>query len=424
MNNISILNLPNEILVDIISYLDWESIQNLKMTNKKFNLLCDNSYIHENTMKMEYGKWILNPKLMSGCINYNINIYDLKIENQIDTLCRYIYTNQWDIVKFLIRYIIQKQVRNKNQDTLAIILFKIGIWYLEGRKIIEYILKHNIINLDLKLSNIHGRTVLTYVCLNCDVDMLKSILNYSSFTKDDIMKRDIYGWNAIMYAIVYNRTEMIEYLNEQYSIFLSKNDLLEISVHVKSRNIVQGRWNFNDTLRRIAEIDDFEEDEIPTDYSQFYRSESHSNTSDYTSTSLQNNRIQSNDISDKLINDNDIINRNIKIVMNKYKKNNIEYVKYISMEHNLEQWLEDIFSIYKNSTFLEEKKHIIMKMYNTVINLPNILPNEEVHLRNMELVFEINRCIIEINTQIRHSENDKTWRTFIKSNNIDIGSFS
>lgn len=411
MKELSLLDIPNEILLTIISYIDWDTIQCLKSVNKRLHDICDSSFIHENAMKTKYGSWILNPKYINGCINYKINIYELCIENQIDTICKYIYKNKWNIVKFLIRYVIERNTRNRNGDTLGIVLVSLSSCYLEVRNIFELLLKQRWNNIDIKATNGDGRSVLTYACLKCDLDMIKSILKTERFTYLDITKRDKYGWTSIMYAIVYNKSEITRYLHNNYNIVLSKNDALEISVHVKTRNIVQGRWNFNDTLRRINEIEDFEDGEISVDYNVFLNNEEIS--TDYT------DDIESspNEACERLINEEEILEENMKIVSKNCKMPPGDYIKYIAMETDIIQWVEDMYFLYKNSTELEEKKHILMKIYNTIINLPNDYTDGNAMLIDTNLLVEINQCIYEIHTQ---TKNDNIWKKFIFDNKIEL----
>jgi ankyrin repeat protein len=391
----NLLDLPNEILFHIISYIDWNSIQKLRGSTRKFNILCEHSHIYENSMRKEYGDWILDPKYINGCMNYSINILCLNKKSQIDTLCKYICENKWNIVKFLIRHIIDKNTRNKDGDTAGIVLLKFGFWYIDGQRIIEFILRGYIIDLDITATNHHGRSMLTYGCLNCDVSMLKLILNHKSFRICELTRRDKYGWNNLMYAIVYNRTDVTKYLHNKYNIFLSRNDIIELEIYIKLRCIIQSRWSFNDTLRRISEIEDFEEE-----YSEIFRTVS--NNLDSTT-----NVLLSNEISERLINDEDIISTNMNTVCH---ANNVDkYRKYISMESNIQDWVDDMFVIYKNTVELDKRKHIIMKVYNTIVE-----HNINTHFREDE----INTCIMEINT--RTSKHDNVWKYFINTNQIQI----
>ena len=430
-NNVSFLNIPNEIMINILVYLDWESIQRLKLVNRRLYQVCESPIVYERAMKMDYGKWILNPKLVNGCMNFNINMYDLKIVYQIDTLISYIYKSQWTIVKFLIRHIIEPYAKNKNGDTLDITIVKTSSCYLEMRYVLHCVIKqkdlcNRIIN--KHNTNIHGRSILIYSCLNNDLDNIKMILECPIYkdththadARQFILKRDKYGWNAIMYAIVYNKCEIVEFLQETYNLVLSKMDILEISIYIKTRNIVQGRWNMIDTLRRIREIEDFEEDEIPLDYRTVL---SHFDT-DQTN-SQKSVQYSDTELSDKIINEEEVLEKNLEIITGKKdeSESNLDgtYIKYTAMEKDTSQWLEDIYFVYQNSTDLHEKKHIIMKIYNTIFGLGNSHHQQNDNnnsIINTQLLFDINTRVCEIHSQIR--EKDTIWKQFIKENNIQI----
>ena len=249
-----ILNQPSELIIKQLLYLDTNSLLQLKLVNKKFyNFIKQNeSYIYKKNLEEEYGDWVSNPMVLYYCLQYDINIYEFKKECAFKNILRKMMFCNNTVFKFLIKYI--HKINSIDKFGNSILMSLITNLHSRIQRNDNYLIqKINILlekNPNINIKNKYNQTALIYACKFCkNKDIIKKIVDLGG----DLYQRDCYGWNAIMYAILYNNREIINYLASISKI--SQYDILEIILYKKD-NFIYINSNLEYTM---SEHDDLSE---------------------------------------------------------------------------------------------------------------------------------------------------------------------
>ena len=221
----SILKQPTELLLYQICFLSETDINQLKLVNRYLYYIIkkNEEYIYLKRLKTDYGKWILNPKILSRCLKYNININELKRYDLYKNILKKLILNNFEIANFLLTYIyedinLQDEYRN---NMLMSLLSNIHIqdYNLTFIKNIKLFLSKKP---NVSFENYLNQTAIIYACKFCpDIDIIKTIIELGG----NVHKRDFYGWNAIMYAISYNTKEVINFLKSFGKNYITLSDI-------------------------------------------------------------------------------------------------------------------------------------------------------------------------------------------------------
>jgi ankyrin repeat protein len=353
-----LLDQPSELLLSQLLLLDDNSISQLKLVNKTiYNFIKKNeSYIYKKKLEQEYGEWISNPLVLNYCLQYNINIYEFKKEYAFKNILRKMIYSDIRVFKFLIKYIHKINSIDVYGNTILMSLItnlhsEMGIDNHIIKKI--HILLDK--NPDISIQNNYKQTALIYACKHCkNLDIIRKIIQLGG----DLYERDSYGWNAIMYAIVYNNENIINYIKLFSKI--SEYDIIEILLYKKDQ-FIYINTNFEYT---ISESDDLSEN-------SFLEIDEELDLEDYYQT--------------KFLKNNPPINKKETILnyTKNYQKSEITTDKiplFISNEENIISWIERTFYLIGTEKSESLKIHLIMKIYNTILSNFNILFNSNPEL--------------------------------------------
>lgn len=340
-----LLNQPSELLLEQIILLDPKSISQLKLVNKSLcNFINNNKlYIYKKQLEQEYGTWISNPFVLHYCLQYGINIYELRSESAFkNTLRKMIFSNQ-TIFNFLITYVHKKNSIDKFGNTILMSLITNLHSNMQSCddsliKKIDFLL---IQNPNVKIQNNYKQTALIYACKFCkNLEIIQKIIELGG----DINRRDIYGWNALMYAIVFNNRNVVEYLSSVSK--LSSYDIVEMILFKKDQFVyVNSDFEYD-----FAESEDITE-------SSFFEVDEEMDMEDHFQTNFLKNIPAMNK------------QQEIITYINYFQIENTENIPiFISSETDFNNWLER--SIYLINIEKSEscKTHLITKIYNTLIS--------------------------------------------------------
>lgn len=272
MNNPSILNQPIELLIKQILYLNSNEISHLKLVNKEFFKIIKNneSYIYKKQIQKEYGELMLQPYILFHCMKYKINIQDFQNQHCFKNILRQIVFSSSEATIFIFSKIFKINSVDQHDNSMLIYLlsnierelpnslFKYHILtsnddYSQINKDffnlnisnefydtfdneegldIDHVEKTVInkikillnANPNVKIENKSKQSAIIYACRFCkDIEIIKKIIELGG----DIYKRDIYGWNAIMYAYCFNEEVFFYFFSNNINI--TESDLIIIN---------------------------------------------------------------------------------------------------------------------------------------------------------------------------------------------------
>jgi ankyrin repeat protein len=354
-----LLDQPSELLLSQLLLLDDNSISQLKLVNKKiYNFIKKNeSYIYKKKLEQEYGEWVSNPLVLNYCLQYNINIYELKKEHAFKNILRKMIYSDARVFRFLIKYI--HKINSIDVYGNTILMSLITNLHSQMDMIENHLIENHLIekihilldkNPDISIQNKYKQTALIYACKHCkNLDIIRNIIELGG----DLYQRDSYGWNAIMYAVVYNNENIINYIKSISKI--SEYDIIEILLFKKDQLIY-----INSNLEyTISESNDLSE-------TSFLEIDEELDLEDYYQT--------------KFLRNTPPINKKETILnyTKNYQKSEIAFDKiplFISNEENIISWIERTFYLIGTQESESLKIHLIMKIYNTILSNFNVIFN-------------------------------------------------
>jgi hypothetical protein len=339
-----LLNQPSEVLLEQIILLDVKSISQLKLVNKSlYKFINKNkSYIYKKKLEQEYGDWISNPFVLHYCLQYGINIYELRNESAFKNILRKMIFSNQTIFNFLITYIHKKNSIDKFGNTILMSLITNLHSNMESHndsliKKIKFLLNQNP---NVKIQNNYKQTALIYACKFCkNLEIIQKIIELGG----DVNYRDIYGWNAIMYAIVFNNKNVIDYLSSISK--LSTYDVIELILFKKDQFV----YINSDYQYDIAESEDLTE-------SSFFEVDEEMDMEDHFQTNFLKNIPGTNK------------QQEIITYITLFQIVNSENLPmFISSESDFNNWLDRTIYLMNIEKSESCKTHLITKIYNTLI---------------------------------------------------------
>lgn len=392
MNTPTILTQPNELLIKQILYLNSNEISQLKLVNKHFYKFIKNnqSYISKKHLEEKYGEWISDPYVLFHCMKYNLNIQDFQKQHCFKNTLRQIIFSNLEITTFIFSKIFKINSIDRYGNSILMSLLSNIYTQSTDKKIIEKIKIILNKNPNVKIENQLKQSAIIYACTFCrDVEIIKKIVQLGG----NVYERDIYGWNAIMYAIMYNSNEVVSYLNSISAITFS--DVIEIVLFKKDQFIyINSNFEYNLNMNEVEnEFTDNFSDTTMIEIDEGIEME------DYFQTNFR--FVPSINTKEQIT----------KYCRNFNKKTSNELPVYSSHDSDILSWVERSFYLMNIEEVQSNKIHLIIKIYNSLlINFHTLFKNNKEYFINLLQYLYI---LYQKNQIIEDKIYKSTWNTWI-----------